>query len=86
MGECWYRVVRSGSSLWSAWTANRTLRWERDSAESARRSAEAAERANLLTERLLSREGVDVHGDGRRPDDPTDFRVAIDSHMADRAP
>ncbi|MFI1241433.1 hypothetical protein [Nocardia salmonicida] len=32
----------------------KSLRWEQETAESARRSAEAAERANLLTERVLS--------------------------------
>lgn len=34
--------------------ANRGVRWQRDAADSARRSADAAERANLLTERTLS--------------------------------
>ncbi|MGV0582788.1 hypothetical protein ABQE45_03425 [Mycobacteroides chelonae] len=40
-------------SVFAAGISWKSLHWERDSAESARRSAEAAERTNLLTERAL---------------------------------
>jgi hypothetical protein len=57
-------------SLPAAALAWKSLKWERSSAESARRSAEAAERANLLTERTLARrwDGVAV---GVTPPEPT---------------
>jgi hypothetical protein len=47
-------------SIPSAALAWKSLKWERDSAASARRSAEAAERANLLTERALARSGPEL--------------------------
>lgn len=40
-------------SVFAAVISWKSLRWEQDSAESARRGAEAADRANLLTERAL---------------------------------
>ncbi len=42
-------------SIASAVTSVKSLYWERDSADSARRSAEAAERANMLSERAIER-------------------------------
>jgi hypothetical protein len=41
----------------------KSLRWERSSADAATRSAEAAERANLLTERALARDVDDAVSD-----------------------
>ncbi|TPG31660.1 hypothetical protein [Mycolicibacterium hodleri] len=47
-------------SVPSAVLSWKSLKWERDSADSARRSAEAAEQANLFTERALAlNAGVD---------------------------
>lgn len=48
-------LVALGVSVWSATLSWKSLKWERTAAQSARRSAEAAERANLLTERALAR-------------------------------
>lgn len=48
-------LVALAVSIWSATLSWKSLTWERTAAQSARRSAEAAERANLLTERALTR-------------------------------
>lgn len=48
--------------------AARSLRYERASADAAARSAQAAERANLLTERLLEREHLIERPEVEAPD------------------
>lgn len=62
-------VLALAVSVWSAGLSWRSLRWERSAAQSARRSAEAAERANLLTERVLAGAGtVAVDSPSTAPD------------------
>lgn len=48
--------------------ALRSLKWARTSADAAARSANAAERANLLTERLLERENLIARPEDEAPD------------------
>lgn len=62
----WVAAVIAGLALiiscCSAVLSWKSLRWERLSAESAARSAEAAERANRLTEQTVLAQRVDLYG------------------------
>ena len=72
----WYSLLVSlialALSVPSALLAWKSLNWERDSANSARRSAEAAERANLLTERALAERALTERDDDSKV---TDYHV-----------
>ncbi|KAA0085529.1 hypothetical protein CIW52_06415 [Mycolicibacterium sp. P9-64] len=60
----WYSLLVAllafGISIPAAWSARKALTWQRDSADAAIRSAEAAEYANLLTERASAQSGTDL--------------------------